>query len=104
MYYPFKCKDLFLREKLIKEKVYSPTWWRHVVNEVGEGSIEAEFALETVLLPIDQKYSKNDMRVLSDLLIKNLQVTWIDINARIYCLEEFDRDYLLEKLEVIFNS
>ena len=74
MYYPFKCKDLFLREKLIKEKVYSPTWWRHVVNEVGEGSIEAEFALETVLLPIDQRYSIKDMRVLSDLLIKNLQV------------------------------
>lgn len=74
MYYPFKCKDHLLREKLIREKVYSPTWWQHVVNELDEGSIESEYALETILLPIDQRYSTSDMKVLSDLTSKLIEI------------------------------
>lgn len=71
MYYPFKCKDRDLKQKLIKEKVYNPTWWIHVVSELGYDSIEAEYALETTLIPVDQRYSLSDMEILSD-LVKNL--------------------------------
>ena len=70
MYYPFKCKDRMLREKLIKEKIYSPTWWRHVIDILGEDSFEASLALETVLLPIDQRYTPNDMKLLSNFINK----------------------------------
>jgi hypothetical protein len=68
MYYPFKCKDLHLREKLIQKKVYNPTWWRHVIDEVGPESIESELTLETVLLPIDQRYNATDMKKLSSIV------------------------------------
>ena len=74
MYYPFKCKDRLLRKKLLKEKIYSPTWWRHVLNILDEKSIESEYAMETVLLPIDQRYSESDMKVLSDLILKLIEI------------------------------
>tara|TARA_B100000900_G_scaffold148488_1_gene125997 strand:- start:75 stop:1076 length:1002 start_codon:yes stop_codon:yes gene_type:complete len=70
MHYPFKCKDRLLKDKLLKERVYSPTLWRHVVDQVGEESTEAEYALETTLLPVDQRYSKFDMKFLGDLVKK----------------------------------
>ena len=71
MYYPFKCKDHKLRDKLIKNRIYNPTWWRHVINELGERSVEGEYTLETVLLPIDQRYTIDDMKILSD-IVQNL--------------------------------
>lgn len=74
MYYPFKCKDLFLREKLLKEKVYSPTWWRHVSDILDSKSIEVEYTMETVLLPVDQRYSTYDMKVLSDLIMRLVEI------------------------------
>lgn len=73
MYYPFKCKDLLLREKLINEKIYSPTWWRHVPNQIGVRSVESGFSLETVLLPIDQRYCVEDMKYLSEKVIRLLE-------------------------------
>lgn len=73
MYYPFKCKDHLLKKKLLQKKVYSPTWWQHVINEVGANSVESEYTKETVLLPIDQRYDIKDMKILSD-IIKNLIV------------------------------
>ena len=74
MYYPFKCKDRTLRENLIKEKIYSPTWWRHVVDLLGEDSFEAELALDTVLLPIDQRYSPKDMKLISQFIHKLINI------------------------------
>ena len=71
MYYPFKCKDRQLRDKLINKKIYNPTWWRHVIDELGEESVESEYALETVLLPVDQRYGEDDMKILGD-TTKNL--------------------------------
>jgi hypothetical protein len=73
MYYPFKCKDHLLKKKLLQKKVYTPTWWQHVINEVGASSVESEYTIETVLLPIDQRYSIKDMKILSD-IVKNLIV------------------------------
>jgi hypothetical protein len=73
MYYPFKYKDLDLREKLLKNKVYSPVWWRHVVDMVGKKSIESQYALETVLLPIDQRYEKKDIKALSSLVLRLIE-------------------------------
>ena len=74
MYYPFKCKDRYLREKLLKEKIYSPTWWKHVLNILDEESMESEYTMETILLPIDQRYSETDMKVLSDLILKLIEI------------------------------
>ncbi len=73
MYYPFKCKDLNLREKLLKNKVYSPIWWRHVGDFAGEKSIENQFSLETILLPIDQRYKKKDIEIISDLVLRLIE-------------------------------
>ena len=44
---------------------------RHVINELGERSVEGEYTLETVLLPIDQRYTIDDMKILSD-IVQNL--------------------------------
>jgi len=70
MYYPFKYKDLDLRQKLLNNKVYNPIWWRHVIDKCGKNSIESEYSLETILLPIDQRYSEKDIEALSDLILR----------------------------------
>lgn len=68
MYYPFKVPIQGLRERLLQKRIFSPYWWRHVLDEVPPKSVEARFAQETVLLPIDQRYSSDDMFEISRIL------------------------------------
>lgn len=68
MYYPFKNASPNLREKLIEQRIYTPYWWRHVLGEVPENSVEEVFSRETVLLPIDQRYSDQDMKQISQIV------------------------------------
>lgn len=72
MYYPFLTNKLQLREKLIENKIYTPTWWRHVPKLLNndEKFIEVKLSNYMIMLPIDQRYSISDMNDLSDLVIK----------------------------------
>lgn len=66
MYYPLQVPQKSLRERLIANRIYSPFWWRHVLDEVPTDSVEATLSREVVLLPIDQRYSPRDMESLAE--------------------------------------
>jgi dTDP-4-amino-4,6-dideoxygalactose transaminase len=72
MYYPFLHTDEGLRGRLLESRIYTPYWWRHVLANVPENSIENRLSRLTVLLPIDQRYSESDIRHISEMVIKLL--------------------------------
>ena len=60
--YPFLVRNgSSLKKALIKEKIYIPTLWPNVLREVNIDTFEYDLACNTVLLPVDQRYGKNEM-------------------------------------------
>ena len=72
MYYPFLFKNDKLRYKLIKEKIYNPFWWEHVLEIVPKSSIEYQLSKYTIMLPIDQRYNKKDIENIANIVLKNI--------------------------------
>lgn len=71
MYYPFLHSDSGLRTRLLKSKIYSPTWWAHVaVKESGTGSVEERLSRDMVMLPIDQRYGESDMKLIAQIVLQ----------------------------------
>ncbi|MCM1168239.1 MAG: hypothetical protein NC401_19815 [Ruminococcus sp.] len=68
MCYPFLFKKDGLREKLIKKKIYVPTYW------TGQRDNDTGGYLERYLcpLPIDQRYDSDDMSFIAEQLLKNI--------------------------------
>jgi len=61
IYYPFLFKSESLRKQLISNRIYTPTWWRHVPEQSGYAEIETYLSRYTYFLPIDQRYDIEDM-------------------------------------------
>lgn len=59
-----------LRKHLIKNKVYIPILWPNVLEQVAENTVEYSFANCIIPLPIDQRYTINDMNYII-MLIKD---------------------------------
>ena len=72
MVYPFLIKTSGLREKLIKNKIYIPHWWKEVLSNVAEDSYENYLSNNLLQLPIDHRYSAKDLDFIMDLILKNL--------------------------------
>lgn len=53
-----------LREKLIRKKIYIPTFWKNVLLNNDINRIERNLAYNLVCLPCDQRYSNEDMEYL----------------------------------------
>ena len=49
------------RKKLIEQKIYVPLLWPNVLREVNENSIEYRYAQNILPLPCDQRYDREDM-------------------------------------------
>lgn len=61
MVYPFWTDDSCLREKLIKNRIYCAKYWPNV--KLWNGSnLECEMTDNIIHLPIDQRYSLEDMK------------------------------------------
>jgi hypothetical protein len=56
MVYPYWCRDITLRQKLIDKKIYTPIYWPNVKNWCNQNSLEYKLTNEVVYLPIDQRY------------------------------------------------
>lgn len=55
-----------LREALIKNRIYIPTYWPNVLEWLPEGKfIEREFVENIIHLPIDQRYGQEDMNYIA---------------------------------------
>ena len=64
MYYPFKSENKNLRQILVQNKLYTPFWWSHVLEQVPPTSIEYDLSLNMIHLPIDQRYSISDIETI----------------------------------------
>ncbi|MET3034944.1 hypothetical protein ABXT08_02465 [Chryseobacterium sp. NRRL B-14859] len=60
--YPFRTDDKNLRQKLINEKIYCATYWPNVLNWCTEDQNSYTLTKEIIALPIDQRYSINEMK------------------------------------------
>ncbi|WP_265132318.1 hypothetical protein [Chryseobacterium oranimense] len=62
MIYPFRTKNKDLKKQLINKKIYCATYWPNVFEWCSEETNSYMLAEEIIALPIDQRYSINDMR------------------------------------------
>lgn len=62
MVYPYVMENgLKVRQKLIKEKVFVAKYWPNVDEWLGDDALETWMANNLLPLPIDQRYGKEDM-------------------------------------------
>jgi hypothetical protein len=61
-FYPLLIKNGFeIKRRLIANRIYVPTLWPNVLNNVPKNTIEYYFAANMIFLPIDQRYNIDDM-------------------------------------------
>lgn len=72
-----RCDDLSvfvrvdgLRGRLIKNKVYVSQWWKYLLELLPADSVEADYSRYLLPLPIDQRYTPDDMRALAALVLQ----------------------------------
>ena len=62
MFYPFLFDAETLRSKLIQNKIYVPRLWKNALKTAKEQSFEHYLTDKLFALPIDQRYSLDDMQ------------------------------------------
>ena len=69
--YPFYIKErgTEIRKELSKRKIYVPTLWPNVLNDVSVDSLEYDYAENILLLPCDQRYTIEDMKFIVEQLL-----------------------------------
>lgn len=59
-----------VRKKLAEKKIYVPTLWPNVLEDMPEGSLEHDYATNILPLPCDQRYWLDDMKYIVGELYK----------------------------------
>ncbi len=62
-----------IRKQLQAKKIYIPTLWPNVLQEVPENSTEHRFAENILPLPCDQRYSREDIQYILSVLYEQLE-------------------------------
>lgn len=68
MIYPFISSDTHLRQRLINNKIFVATYWPKIEDWTPNGSFEIELAQNLIPLPIDQRYGREDMKRIIDVI------------------------------------
>ena len=68
--FPAHCSCDGLRGRLIKNKVYVSQWWKYLLELLPADSVEADYSRYLLPLPIDQRYTPDDMRALAALVLQ----------------------------------
>ena len=64
--YPLMLENgMALKKRLAAENIYVPTLWPELLQSYPSGSTEYRFAADILPLPVDQRYSTEDMRYLA---------------------------------------
>lgn len=71
-YYPLFL-DFDLRDELIKKKIYVPTLWSEMLSNIDNCPVEYDLSKHTLFLPIDQRYEKQDMEYIANIVIALLE-------------------------------
>lgn len=67
--YPLVVEDPELRKKVIEKKIYVSQWWKYLLDEVPEGSVEAWLSKWLLPLPVDHRYTEQDMEEISAVIL-----------------------------------
>jgi len=59
--YPFWTGDETLRDKLAKQRIYTPQYWPNVLKWCQQDSFEYQLVKNVLYLPIDQRYTFSDL-------------------------------------------
>ena len=68
MVYPLLITKEGLKEMLISNQVFVATYWPNVFEWSKKGSLEYSLAKYIIPLPIDQRYSTNEMKVITSII------------------------------------
>lgn len=68
MVYPYLSKTKDLRDYLINNRIFVARYWPNVLEWTNEGDTENQLALQTQHLPIDQRYTAEDMKRIIDII------------------------------------
>ena len=63
-----------IRKVLQKERVYIPTLWPNVLKECPVDSLEYHYAADILPIPIDQRYGKEDMKRIAEMVKKTMSI------------------------------
>ena len=72
MVYPLLIRNDNLRMELIKSKIYVPQWWKYLINELDNEDYEVILSKYLIPLPIDQRYSEEQMTFLANTVKSHL--------------------------------
>lgn len=70
MVYPYLVNDASLKQKLIEKQVFVATYWPNVLEWCKPQYLEYELTEKTIFIPIDQRYGKEDMQRVIEVLKK----------------------------------
>lgn len=70
MVYPFMTNDEFLRGRLIQNKIFVARYWPNVLEWCKEDELENKLVNQIIPLPIDQRYGKDDMERILEIIKK----------------------------------
>lgn len=59
--YPFYNHNNNLRSKLLENNIFVPTIWKHIISCTESNANEKDWAKHIIPIPIDQRYSSDDM-------------------------------------------
>lgn len=68
--YPYLSNRPGLRKYLLERRVFCPTWWRRVLVLEETTAFEKDLVRRLVPIPIDQRYVKEDVAEVTDLVWK----------------------------------
>lgn len=68
--YPLLCSDGAIKLNLLKNMVFTATYWTNVIKEAPKTSVEYFYATQLVHLPIDQRYTAIDMERIIELVLR----------------------------------
>ena len=66
--YPFYAKDIGLRKRLFDNNIYTAQYWPEVLELVSSISSEFKFVNNIINIPIDQRWSKDDLKKIVNII------------------------------------
>lgn len=72
--FPYYYEDgINLRRYLIEKKIYIPTLWDYLIDELHRGSLEYDWSANLLCLPVDQRYDESDMNVIAKAIMEYIK-------------------------------
>lgn len=73
VWYPLYVTDEGLRDRLVSKKVFVPKLWKRVLADPDATETEVDMTRFLVPLPIDQRYSVSDMKVMAETVLSAMK-------------------------------